>query len=139
MLKVNATRMLDEEVFVIMEDVPTRHFDFVIKSVETHDSSTVSTVEVANAFNFLIAATSRDHFLLPGPRETVDHTADDILYNDILQWLGKHQVGWPKDEINSIGRNFITRVTAALFPLTLDMLHAMSDTHNAGIIDKSLN
>ena len=137
MLKVNAARMLDEEVFVIMDDVPTRHFDFVIKSVETHDSSTVSTL--ANAFNFLIAATSRDHFLLPGPRETVDHTADDILYNDILQWLGKHQVGWPKDEVMTTGHSFITRVIAALFPLTLEMLHSMSDTHNAGIIGKSLH
>ena len=139
MLKVNAARMLDEEVFVIMEDVPTRYFDFVIKSVETYDSSTVSTVEVANAFNFLIAATSRDHFLLLGPRETADHTADDILYNDILQWLDKNKVGWPKDEVMTTGHSFITRVIAALFPLTLEMLHSMSDIHNAGIIDKSLN
>jgi hypothetical protein len=68
-VKINATRMLDEEAFVIMEDVPTRNFDFVIKSVEPHENSTLSTEPIVNAFDLLIAATSRDHFLLPGPRE----------------------------------------------------------------------
>ena len=29
-VKINATRMLDEEVYVVMEDVPTRQFDFVV-------------------------------------------------------------------------------------------------------------
>ncbi len=136
---INATMMLDEEVLVIMEDVPTRNFDFVSKSVEPHQNSKFCTEPVANAFDFLKFATSRDHYFLPGPRETADNTADDILYNVILQWLDKNKVGWPKDDVMTIGNNFITRVIAALFPLTLEMLHSMSDTHNAGIIGKSLH
>ncbi len=68
-VKINATIMLDEEVFVIVEDIPTRNFDFVIKSGEPHQNSTVCTEPVANAFDFHIAATSRDHFLLLGPRD----------------------------------------------------------------------
>ncbi len=33
--------------------------------------------------------------------------------------------------METIGQNFASRITAALFPLTIDMLHAMSDEKNA--------
>ena len=80
---------------------------------------------------FLRATTSRSNLLLPHERATTDNTADDILHNDIIDWLRNNEVGWPRDEFDTIGRVFVSRSTTSFSPLTSCMFTAMSDAHNA--------
>jgi hypothetical protein len=96
-MKINANKKLDEEVYVVMEDVPTSQFDFVVKQAE------VAVVDAlgppVNAFDVLRAASSRVHLLLPPPRATRDNSADDKLFNDFRGWLEENGVGWPRNEV----------------------------------------
>ena len=123
-----ATRLLDDTTYEVMEDVPTHEFHFVV--VE----ATVQERPAANAMQALMRAQSRarTQLVLPQPRNTADMTADDILHNDILGWLEKEGVGWPRSEVMSFGADFVNRITRGLFYLTPDLMTAMSDRHNAG-------
>jgi hypothetical protein len=51
--------MLNDEAFVVMEDAPTRQFDFVVKSAEPNITTASTQGVVHNAFDFLRAATVR--------------------------------------------------------------------------------
>jgi hypothetical protein len=133
-VKINASRMMDEEVYIVLRDVPTRQIDFMVKPVENIDAGSI----VVNAFDVLRGATSRDRVLLPSRRDTLDNTTDDVLHNDIITWLEKNESGWPRDEANELGRDFVNRLTAAFFPLTSAMFSAMSDVNNAGMNPRSL-
>ena len=126
-MKITATRLLDDEVYDVMMDVPTRQFDFIVKVNE----SVASREGTTNAFQVLFAA-SRNYVELPPPRNTEDNTADDILHNDILLWLKESEVGWSRDEVNTLGRDFVNMITSAMFPITSSMMCAMSDRHNSG-------
>jgi hypothetical protein len=128
-VKISATRLLDDEVYDVMQDVPTRQFDFVVRIRE----AAASTAGFTNAFQVLFAG-SRNYVELPPPRTTEDNTADDILHNDILAWLKESEVGWSRDEVNTVGRDFITRITSAMFPITSSIMSAMRDPNNAGDI-----
>ncbi len=98
-----------------MQDVPTRKFDFMVKPVEVVDASGNY---VVNVFEVSRGATSRDRFMLPTRRVTMDNATDDVLHKDIITWLGKNEYGWPRDEVNVLGHDFVNRTTAAFFPLT---------------------
>jgi hypothetical protein len=130
-VKINANRMLDEEVYVVMEDVPTRQFDFVVKQAEVAVADAHGP-PVVNAFDVLRVASSRVHLLLPPPRATHDNTADDKLFNDFRGWLEENGVGWPRNEVGTQGRQFLNRITTAFFSLTSNMFSQMSDKGNAG-------
>jgi hypothetical protein len=132
-VKINANKIMDEEVYIVLRDVPTRQIDFMVKPVENIAASGI----VVNAFDVLRGAKSRDRVLLPMRRATLDNTTDDVLHNDIITWLEKNESGWPRDEANELGRDFVNRLTAAFFPLTNAMFSAMSDVHNAGINPRS--
>jgi len=80
----------------------------------------------------LRATTSRSTLLLLHERATTNTTADNILHNEITDWIRNNEVGWPRDEIDTIGRVFVNRLTTSFFPLTSYMFLAMSDAHNAG-------
>ncbi len=129
-VKINANRMLDEEVYVVMEDVPTRQFDFVVKQAKVADVDAPG--PPVNAFDVLRLASSRVHLLLPPPRATHDNTADDKLFNDFRGWLEENGVGWPRNEVGTQGRQFLNRITTAFFSLTSNMFSQMSDKSNAG-------
>jgi hypothetical protein len=165
--KTNANRVLDDEIYDVMNNVPTRQFDFIVKPVDPAASRQSRRKHLVyavpyffmhflgmllwcyraesmchllsccrnaaiNAFDFLRAAASRESLVLPPFRDTADNTADDILHGDILVWLHESNVGWPKDKVQTIGHDFVNRITKALFPLTASMFDAMSDEHNAG-------
>ena len=61
-----------------------------------------------------------------------DNTADDILHNDILIWLKESEVGWSRDEVNNVGRDFVNNITSALLPITSNIMSTMSDANNSG-------
>ena len=126
--RTNCTRLLDHSVLEVVEDVSTREFHFVINTRLLEE-----TRPVVNAMQLLMGAQSRTNLVLPPPRNHADNTADDVLHNDILVWLEKEGVGWPRSEVETIGACFVNRITTGFFHLTPDMLNAMSDGHNAGI------
>ena len=129
-MKIIATILLDDEVYDVMMDVPTRQFDFIFKISESVASREG---QFSNAFQVLFAA-SRNYVELPPPRVTTDNTADDILHNDILIWPKESEVRWSRDEVNIVGRDFVNIITSALFPITSSIMLAMSDANNSGEI-----
>ena len=129
-MKINATRMLDDEVYIVMEDVPTKQFDFVVKEAGVNVDAPWH--RIVNAFDILRSGASRVHVMLPPPRATADNTANDKRFNDIRVWLEENGVGWPRNEVGIQGRRFMNRITTALFPLTIKMFTQMSDKHNEG-------
>jgi hypothetical protein len=128
-VKINASRFLDDEVYDVMKDVPTRQFDFTVK-IKEHVVPEEGRID---AFKVLFAG-SRNYVELPSPRITEDNTTDDILHNDIYAWLKTSEVGWSRDEVNTIGRDFTSKITSAMFPITSSIMSAMSDPNNVGEI-----
>jgi hypothetical protein len=126
-VKVIATRLLNDEVYDVMMDVPTRQFDLIVKNRE----SVASREGFSNAFQVLFAV-SWNYVELPPPRVNEDNTADDILHNDILIWLKESEERWSRDEVNTVGREFVNMITSALFPITSSIMFAMSNANNSG-------
>jgi hypothetical protein len=84
---INASKVMGEEVYIVLRDVPTRQIDFMVKPKENIDAGGI----VVNAFDILLrGATSRDRVLLPMRRATLDNTSDDVSHNDIITWLGNN-------------------------------------------------
>ena len=78
-VKINANTILEEEVYIVLQDVPTRQIDFMLKPVENIDSSGT----FVNAFDVHRGATSRDRVPLLMRRDTLDNTFDIVvLHND---------------------------------------------------------
>ncbi len=86
LVKTNATKMHDEEVYVLMQNVPTRQLDFVVLVAE--DVEMDAPRAHVNAFKMLRDAASRVYLLLPPPRDTTDNTDDDKLFSDNRGYVG---------------------------------------------------
>ena len=100
--------------FIVLQDVPTRQFDFYVEPA----TPTECPPPTMNAFQVLAAGASREpiHMVLPPPRQTIDNTADDIVHNDILAWFKTSQVGWPRNQVETLGRDFVNKITSDYFP-----------------------
>jgi hypothetical protein len=125
---VTANRLLHLNVHDVMEDVPTRHFQFevtlqVVRRARAH---------VVNAFDRMKAAQSTKILHYPPPRDFATMDAKDKLHNLLLDWLREQRAGWTRAEASNEGKTFVKQVTAALFPLSSDMFDRMSDPKNAG-------
>lgn len=61
------------------------------------------------------------------------YEAKDGLYNDLVTWLAEYGVGWPARQLDAgVGRDFITHLQSALWPLSEATWVALNDAHNAG-------
>ncbi len=58
--------------------------------------------------------------------------AKDILYNDFIEYLKNEGVGFPADEVTSLGYDFLRHITHAIFPLSAKVWEAVNDPHNRG-------
>jgi len=55
-VQIIAKRMLDEELHIVMQDVPTKQFDFSVKQAEANVDAPRQ--KIINAFDILIACAS---------------------------------------------------------------------------------
>ena len=125
---VTANRLLHVNVHDVMEDVPTRHFQFEV----TLQAVRRARAHVVNVFDRMKAAQSTKNMHYPPPRNFDSMDAKDKLHNLLLDWLREQKAGWTRAEADNEGKTFVKHVTAALFPLSSDMFDSMSDPKNAG-------
>src|ERR1044072_5860513 len=92
-------------------------------NIEIPDTS-ISTQKRPNAFNILMENSSRP--LLPQRRP--EHNNWDRLYNEIIELFEDWKVGWTGGSHDTIGKNFVNRLTNALWYIDphLSTLHARS-------------
>ena len=83
-MKINANRMLDEEAYAIMKDVPTRQFDFVVKQAEVEDVDALG--PPVNAFDVLRLAYLESTCSSPrhGPRTIPPMTTSALTIFEVV-------------------------------------------------------
>ncbi len=54
------------------------------------------------------------------------------MYNDIRDYLKEQGVGFPIDIASCVGDDFISNITAILFPLSTNVWYTLNDSHNRG-------
>ena len=56
--------------------------------------------------------------------------ARDILYNDIRKYMHDQTVGFPVDQADSLGDEFLKHFTYVVFPLSHSVRKALNNKHN---------
>jgi hypothetical protein len=96
------------------------HIKFVLEATET------IVQERPNAFDFIMETSQR--ICLPEKKKE-GGTRQELLYNDIIRLFQSKSVGWKNGAHNTLGKNFIERLTAALWYI---------DSHRTKFTERSL-
>ena len=109
----NATACLDFHVSFVIESFSTLDFNFKLTSHPTQ-AHAASCRPVMNPF-VLMRNTQASFVSLP-PR--LDHQrmySNHHLYNELLVFLEKHDLGWTGDTASTVGKNFVECMSKAFF------------------------
>jgi hypothetical protein len=126
-LNQDCSVFLNFPVRLTMEEVPTKRFSFTC----TRHVPDVPT-RATNAMVTMMAMVSSGPIHLPSKRSCRKMTSKDILYDDFIDYMKKEGVGFPADEVTSLGSDFLRHITHAIFPLSAKAWEHLNDSHNRG-------
>ena len=69
---------------------------------------------------------------LPCARAFRKMNGKDTLYNDFRDYLKQQGVGFPHDQASRLGDDFLSNLSAIIFPLSNNVWRALNDKHNRG-------
>ena len=110
----NATTCIDCSRLFVIDSFGTQSFHYKIVSQPTIEPESSSRVAQVNPFNIMVNSWVNYAFLPPllsHERMYVNHH----IYNDLIEFLEKHSLGWTKDMSSIVGKRFVEGISKALF------------------------
>ena len=107
----------------------SRRFKIILAETPAPDISVRATV---NPFNIMMQSQVNYTFLPPLlNHERMD--ANHCLYNELIGFLEKHNLGWTGAVSSIVGKRFVDIVSKALFQCEPLVWTALNDKHNNGV------
>jgi hypothetical protein len=127
----NATACLDCTVTFVIESFSTYSFRFKLIPVETPDLSSLERAERVNPFQMMMQAQA-DHSFLPPLLAHERMYSNHCLYNELIGFLGKNNLGWTSDLCCTVGKRFVDNMSKAMFQCGPPEWTALNNKHNNG-------
>ncbi len=105
--------------------------NFAFKIVAKSNASSSSAPSLIDALEYL-KRMQVDFLSLPSPLSHAIMYANHDIYNDLLAFLEKHELGWTTDTARADGHRFIEGMSKAFFQCTPAIWGDLNDKHNNG-------
>jgi hypothetical protein len=130
----NATACLDYKVTFVIESFSTYSFRLKLFPAEAPDPAISARAERVNTFQMMMQAHADISFLPP----LLAHErmyANHCLYNELIGFLGKYNLGWTSDMCCTVGMRFVDNnhnMSKPMFQCGPPEWNALNIKHNNG-------
>jgi hypothetical protein len=109
----NAIACIDYKAIFVIESFSTQSFQFKLVSQPTIHHVASSRAHV-NPFSLMMNAQANYVFLPTLLKHDRMHSNHD-LYNELIEFLRKHNLGWTLETVSTLGKRFVDGMSRALF------------------------